>query len=111
MRAKWAEGAYRARVCVNGSHSPERRAKIAASIKAKWADPTYREKATAGIRKAHNNATRREARRKLGGPSDAARAKISIAMKRLWSDDEYALPSIPPLVACGMPCSPGYSSW
>ena len=89
MREKWQDGAYRARVTVNGSHSPERRAKIAAAIKKKWVDPEYRAKTTAAIRKSHMNETRRAARRAMGGPSEAARQKISEAMKRLWREPRY----------------------
>lgn len=71
---------------VNGSHSAERRAKIAASIRAKWEDPEYRKKATQGIRRARGNATAlRRARGESSSVSPAARAKLSASMKRIWA--------------------------
>ena len=86
MRAKWADGSYRARVTRNGSHSPERRARIAEAIRAKWADPDYRARALEGIRRGHN--TSRATRTKTPVRPEV-RAKISQAMKRKWQDADF----------------------
>eukprot|EP00967_Tisochrysis_lutea_P128934 scaffold221232_cov31-Tisochrysis_lutea.AAC.2 len=51
MKAKWRDGEYRARLTTNGSHTEERRQKIAEAIRRKWQDPEYRNKTVKGIRK------------------------------------------------------------
>ena len=90
MKLRWADGTYRDRtIGVNGSHSADRRAKISEAIKRKWADPEYRSKATAGIRRSHQNETRRALRRAQGGLSPDARKKISEAMKRRWQEPDF----------------------
>lgn len=50
MKAKWRDGSYRKRLS-NGSHTEDRRRKIAAAIKLKWEDPVYRNRTVHGIRK------------------------------------------------------------
>ena len=67
---------------INGSHSEERRAKIAASIKAKWQDPSYRERTLEGIRAAQ----RPNANKTV---PEASRRKIAETMKRKWQSAEY----------------------
>ena len=55
MKAKWQDGAFRSRTMVNGSHTPERRAKIAEAVRRKWAtDKDYRNRTVTAIRASRN---------------------------------------------------------
>lgn len=70
----------------------QQRAALSARSKARWADPAYREKALAALRKAGKDPESR-ARRSVAAKSSSNRpevkAKISQAQKEKWSDPEY----------------------
>ena len=55
--------------------TPEHKAKIAAALRALWADPTYRKRCTAGIRKAKCRPMKASTKRLIGD-----------AQLRLWAD-------------------------
>jgi len=88
MKAKWQDGSFRKRNTVNGSHTPERRAKIAASVKRKWAeDGEYRNRTVEAIRRSRNITIKR--REQDPEAYDAWRTKISESMKSRWAEPDF----------------------
>ena len=88
MKAKWQDGAFRQRNTVNGSHSPERRAKIAESVKRKWAlDLDYRNRTVEAIRRSRNMTIKR--REQDPAAYEAWKSKISESMKARWAEDGF----------------------
>ena len=89
MKAKWQDGAFRKRNTVNGTHhSPERRAKIAESVKRKWAlDGDYRNRTVEAIRR--SRATTIKRREQDPEAYAAWKSKISESMKARWAEDGF----------------------
>ena len=89
MKAKWQDGAFRKRNTINGTHhSPERRAKIAESVKRKWAlDSDYRNRTVEAIRRSRNITMKR--REQDPAAHAAWKSKISKSMKARWQEDEF----------------------
>jgi hypothetical protein len=88
MKAKWQDGDFRQRNMVNGTHhTPERRAKIAMSVKRKWAlDSDYRNRTVEAIRRSRATIKRREQDPEAYA---AWKSKISASMKARWAEDGF----------------------